>query len=144
MKVEELLSDDMLRRFQEKEATSEEKEAISSLARKVLFKELNASCSDCYSDAIIELRVLKKNQPKEFEERLNGRRYVLKRGCVFQLGFGSRNMLVRQNCTDKLAIAFLSQDKNNIVHFEDYPEDWEEEVDKFLSAKSKKQTKSSD
>lgn len=143
MDVNELLSEQTLQRFKNKEATNEEKSSLSDLAKKVLFKDLDSSCSNCYFDAIIELRLFKKRNPKEFEERMNGRHYVLKRGCVFQMGFGSRNMLVRQNCTDKLAIEFLSWDKNNIVHFEDYPEDWEDEVDKYLEAKSNKQPKTS-
>lgn len=111
MDVNELLSEQTLQRFKNKEATNEEKSSLSDLAKRFCLKTWTALVAIANFDAIIELRLFKKRNPKEFEERMNGRHYVLKRGCVFQMGFGSRNMLVRQNCTDKLAIEFLSWDK---------------------------------
>lgn len=141
--IKDLLTNETLERAKKKEITLEEKTAIQEASDKILFKQLNSSCNDCYADAVLELILLRKKKPREFEERLKGRNYILKRGCVFQLGFGNSKMLVRQNCTDKLAIEFLAIDKNNIQYFDDYPEEWEEEVDKYLNNKSAKTFKQS-
>lgn len=133
MTIKELLSESTLNKFKEDKATYEEINFLIEVTRKVLMKDLDYSCKNCYTDALIELNVMYNNNKRLFDQRMSGQRYILKRGCVFQLGFGSSRMLARQNCTEELALEFLSKDKNNIVYFEKYPtKDWEKEVDDFI------------
>lgn len=133
MTIRQLLHEDTLKKFQEEKATYEEITYLIEVTQKILMRDLNYNCKNCYADALIELRVLYDNDRKLFEERMRGQRYVLKRGCVFQLGFGSSRMLVRQNCTEELAVEFLSKDRNNIMYFEKYPtREWEKEVDEYI------------
>ena len=55
------------------------------------------------------------------------------------LGFGSSRMIVYQNCTDELAIEFLSLDEKNSKYFERLPDGWKDDVAEYLEKLSGKE-----
>lgn len=128
MNIDDFLTNSTLARFQAKQESFEERQCLVYLAGKVLGKSLVYTCRNCYIDLLTELIVMYKHNRKQFDERMKERKYILKRGCCLPLGFGSNRMIVFQNCTDALAIEFLSLDENNIQYFDHYPENWKEDV----------------
>lgn len=131
MNVDDFLTNSTLSRFQAKSESFEERQTLVHLAGRVLGKTLVYTCRNCYIDLLTELIVMYKHNRKQFDERMKEKRYVLKRGCCLPLGFGSKRMIVFQNCTDTLAIEFLSLDENNIQYFDHYPEDWKEDIENY-------------
>ena len=74
-----------------------------------------------------------------FEERMKEKRYQIARGVCMPLGFGSSRMIVYQNCTDELAIEFLSLDEKNSKYFERLPDGWKDDVAEYLEKLSGKE-----
>lgn len=139
MKVDELLTNEVIERFRLLEETKEEREALISIAAKVLGRTITYTCRNCYFDTLVELINLYKTNQKLFNERMKEKRYQIARGVCMPLGFGSDRMIVYQNCTDELAIEFLSLDENNSKHFERLPDNWKEEVAEYFEKKSGKE-----
>ena len=138
MRVEELLTNEVIERFRLQKETSGEREALIYFASKVLGRKVTYTCRNCYFDALIELINLYKTNQTIFEERMQEKRYQIKRGVCMPLGFGSSRMIVYQNCTDSLAIEFLSLNEDNCKYFEQLPSEWKDDVAEFLGKKSEK------
>ena len=128
MRVDELLTNDMIERFRMRKETPQERDALVSIATKVLCRKMTYTCRNCYFDALMELVNLYKTNQILFEERMKEKRYQIARGVCMPLGFGSSRMIVYQNCTDELAIEFLSLDEKNSKYFEHLPDGWKSDV----------------
>lgn len=132
MRVDELLTNEVIERFRLREETPQERDALVSLASKVLCRKISYTCRNCYFDALAELSSLYKTNRILFEERMKEKRYQIARGVCMPLGFGSNRMIVYQNCTDELAVEFLSLDEANSRYFEVLPSKWKEDVAEYL------------
>lgn len=138
MRVDELLTNEVIERFRLRKETPQERDALVSLASKVLYRKISYTCRNCYFDALAELASLHKTNRVLFEERMKEKRYQIARGVCMPLGFGSNRMIVYQNCTDKLAVEFLSLDEANSRYFEVLPSDWKDDVAEYLGKLSGK------
>ncbi|WP_288207026.1 hypothetical protein [uncultured Parabacteroides sp.] len=138
MRVDELLTNDMIERFRMRKETPQERDALVSIATKVLCRKMTYTCRNCYFDALMELVNLYKTNQILFEERMKEKRYQIARGVCMPLGFGSSRMIVYQNCTDELAIEFLSLDEKNSKYFEHLPDGWKSDVADYLDKLSGK------
>lgn len=139
MKVADLFTNEVIERFRLREETPQERDALVSLASKVLCRKISYTCRNCYFDALTELVNLYKTNRILFEERMKEKRYQIARGVCMPLGFGSNRMIVYQNCTDALAIEFLSLDEKNSRYFERLPDDWKDDVAEYLERLSEKE-----
>lgn len=138
MKVEELLTNEVIERFRQRKESLQERDALVSLASKVLCRKVSYTCRNCYFDALMELVSLYKTNRILFKERMEEKRYQIKRGVCMPLGFGSNRMIVYQNCTDQLAVEFLSLNEKNSQYFEHLPDGWKDDVAAFLEKQSGK------
>lgn len=138
MNIDKLLTNEVIERFRTREETSEERDALVFLATKVLCRKITYTCRNCYFDALLELVNLYKTNRSLFDERMKEKKYQIRRGICMPLGFGSNRMIVYQNCTDKLAIEFLSLDEKNSQYFEILPDNWKDDVAEYLGKKSDK------
>lgn len=138
MRVDELLTNDMIERFRMRKETPQERDTLVSIATKVLCRKITYTCRNCYFDALMELINLYKTNQILFEERMKEKRYQIARGVCMPLGFGSSRMIVYQNCTDELAIEFLSLDEKNSKYFEHLPDGWKSDVADYLDKLSGK------
>lgn len=139
MRVDELLTNDMIERFRMRKETPQERDTLVSIATKVLCRKIAYTCRNCYFDALMELINLYKTNRILFEERMKEKRYQIARGVCMPLGFGSNRMIVYQNCTDELAIEFLSLDEKNNKYFERLPDGWKDDVAEYLEKLSEKE-----
>lgn len=138
MRVDELLTNDIIERFRMRKETPQERDTLVSIATKVLCRKITYTCRNCYFDALMELVNLYKTNRILFEERMKEKRYQIARGVCMPLGFGSNRMIVYQNCTDELAIEFLSLDEKNSKYFEHLPDGWKSDVADYLDKLSGK------
>lgn len=82
-----------------------------------------------------------KNEGITIMENQANSQFQLKRGAgPMSLTFGSSKFLSPANLTDDLAIEFLANNKKRIANFSKFPEDWEDKVDAFKSAKATEAT----
>ena len=132
MRVDELLTKEVIERFRLRKETPQERDTLVSLASKALCRKISYTCRNCYFDALMELVNLYKTNRILFEERMKEKRYQIARGVCMPLGFGSSRMIVYQNCTDELAIEFLSLDEKNSKYFERLPDGWKDDVAEYL------------
>ena len=105
--------------------SSSDKAEIDKLYALVLDKKfVRTSCSDCYHDAVIEMKLyLKKNgKMKEKSE------YGLKNGALLQMEFGSSEFYTNENLTDEIAERYLAKYPDNIKFFSKHPEDWKDRI----------------
>jgi len=104
--------------------SSSEQTRIIDLYWLILHKRIqNPSCSDCYRDAFLETFTFLQRNGALPEEK----HYLLKEGNCLHI-FGSSEYLF--DVTDEQAETFLSQCPSAIDEFCEYPEDWEERVNK--------------
>lgn len=139
MRVDELLTNEVIERFRLRKETPQERDTLVSLASKALCRKIFYTCRNCYFDALMELVNLYKTNRILFEERMKEKRYQIARGVCMPLGFGSSRMIVYQNCTDELAIEFLSLDEKNSKYFERLPDGWKDDVAGYLDKLSGKE-----
>ena len=139
MRVDELLTNEVIERFRLRKETPQERDTLVSLASKALCRKISYTCRNCYFDALMELVNLYKTNRILFEERMKEKRYQIARGVCMPLGFGSNRMIVYQNCTDELAIEFLSLDEKNSKYFERLPDGWKDDVAEYLDKLSGKE-----
>lgn len=132
MEVVDLLTNEVIERFRQRKESLQERDALVSLALKVLCRKVSYTCRNCYFDALMELVSLYKTNRMLFDERMKEKRYQVRRGVCMPLGFGSNRMIVYQNCTDQLAVEFLSLDEKNSKYFEMLPSDWKDDVAEYL------------
>lgn len=133
MTIEQLISIETRERFLSRQETLEERDLLVSIAKKVLGRDISYTCRNCYMDVLIEITALHSKDREKFNELMEEKEYVLSRGCCLQLGFGTGDFLVYQNCTKERALKALSQDKGNATMFEKLPADWEEQVKTYKS-----------
>lgn len=91
-----------------------------------------SDCSGCKDAFKIQYEKLKKEGMSALEKKIN-RDFDLKAGYVAQLRFGSSVHISNAILTNELAIEFLSINKTRIKVFTKFSEDWESQVDAFLS-----------
>ena len=139
MRVDELLTNEVIERFRLRKETPQERDTLVSLASKALCRKISYTCRNCYFDALMELVNFYKTNRILFEERMKEKRYQIARGVCMPLGFGSNRMIVYQNCTDELAIEFLSLDEKNSKYFERLPDGWKDDVAEYLDKFSGKE-----
>lgn len=131
MTIEQLISKETRERFLSRQETLEERDLLVSIAKKVLGRDISYTCRNCYMDVLIELTALYNKDREKFNELMEEKEYVLSRGCCLQLGFGTGDFLVYQNCTKDRALKALSQNRSNAGMFETLPADWEAQVDEY-------------
>lgn len=139
MRVNELLTNEVIERFRLRKETPQERDTLVSLASKALCRKISYTCRNCYFDALMELVNLYKTNRILFEERMKEKIYQIARGVCMPLGFGASRMIVYQNCTDELAIEFLSLDEKNSKYFERLPDGWKDDVAEYLEKLSGKE-----
>lgn len=109
---------------QKKKLTATEKETIANLYAVVFGRRfVRRTCSDCYRDAAIEMYTYL-NKGGELAEN---KHYRLRAGKLLHK-FGSHDFLANTNITDDLAREYLRMCPEWIKWFEQYPENWQEEV----------------
>ena len=131
MTIEQLISIETRERFLSHQESLEERDMLVSVAKKVLGRDISYTCRNCYMDVLVELAVIYKKDREKFNELMKEKEYVLSRGCCLQLGFGTGDFLVYQNCTKERALKALSQDRGNATMFDTLPADWEAQVEQY-------------
>ena len=131
MTIEQLISIETRERFLSHQDSLEERDMLVSVARKVLGRDISYTCRNCYMDVLVELTVIYNKDREKFNELMKEKEYVLSRGCCLQLGFGTGDFLVYQNCTKERALKSLSQDRGNATMFDTLPADWEAQVEQY-------------
>lgn len=136
MKVEDLFSKETAERFKQHKESYEDRETLISVAVKTLSRSVNYSCRNCYMDVFAELLNMYTHNRELFDERTKEKRYIFRRGLCMPISFGSQRMIVYQNCTEELAVEFLSINLDNIQYFESYPTEWKDDVAAYLAKQS--------
>lgn len=131
MTIEQLISIETRERFLSRQETLEERDLLVSIAKKVLGRDISYTCRNCYMDVLVELTVFYNKDREKFNELMKEKEYILSRGCCLQLGFGTGDFLVYQNCTKERALKALSQDRGNATMFDTLPADWEAQVEQY-------------
>lgn len=85
----------------------------------------NKSCSDCYRDAYMEIKI-KLNKTKAMPKKSD---FVLKAGAIITF-FGEPQCYSNANITDEAALRFLAMNPRNESLFESLPDDWKSRLPK--------------
>ena len=105
---------------------------IKSVYKAVLRKEINETCSNCFTDAFFELYNLYQRDVQKFNALFESE-YSLEYGAVLSLFSDVSTIATKDNITNELAELHLHANPNCISQFSAYPEDWEERVEKRFS-----------
>lgn len=83
MRVDELLTNEVIERFRLRKETPQERDTLVSLASKALCRKIFYTCRNCYFDALMELVNLYKTNRILFEERMKEKKISDCPRCVY-------------------------------------------------------------